>query len=247
MVRLLFSFCLLALPLAAYAGETACVYAVSGDVQLMKTGGTAWLPAAKGMPVSEGYKLKTGRKASCEILFKDGTFLKVAAGTETSFDELQIAPEGRNYLFTLLRGRALWLAAKLKKLKSRFSVHTPSSVCAVRGTDFAVIVSSSGETNVGLFEGAMLVSGAGEGRQEKELLAGSEAFTAGGEVAVEARFSRLMQAEKRRYEKLKDRVEKLRKRMEEREGFVDDYVNRQRKKLSELERRRQEKLNKRGK
>lgn len=247
MVRLLFSLCLLALPLAAYAGETACVYAMSGDVQLMKTGETAWLPAAKGMPVSEGYKLKTGRKASCEILFKDGTFLKFGSDTETSFDELQVTPEGRDYLFRLLRGKALWLAAKLKKLKSRFTVHTPTSVCAVRGTDFAVMVSTSGETNVGLFEGAMAVSGAGEGQQEIELPAGSEAFTSGGEVAVQARFSRLMQSEKQRYEKLKNRVEKLRKRMEEREGFVDDFVNRQQKKLSELERRRQEKLDKRGK
>ncbi|HBA60726.1 MAG TPA: hypothetical protein DCZ92_07895 [Elusimicrobia bacterium] len=244
MFKLLLTLSFIAFPLSASAGATACVYALSGDVQLMKTGETAWLPAAKGMPVAEGYRLKTGDKASCELIFKDGTFLKVDPGTETSFDELKITPEGRTYIFKLLRGKALWLAAKLKKFKSKFSVHTPVSVCAVRGTDFAVMVSSTGETNVGLFEGVMAVSG--PDGQEKELLAGSEASAAaGGEVAVQNRLSRLMQVEKRRYEKLRGRVEALRKRMDERDGFVDDYINRQQTKLDALEKRRQEKLDKR--
>jgi hypothetical protein len=244
MFKLFFALSLLAFPLSTRAGETACVYSLAGTVEIMKAGETAWQPADKGTPLAEGYKVRTGDKANCEIIFKDGTFLKLDAGTETAFDELKTAPEGRSFLFSLLRGKSLWMAAKIKTLKNKFSVRTPSAVCAVRGTDFSIVVSSSGETEAGLFEGKMAVSD--NAQKEKEILAGSEASVAsGGEVAVQARFSRLMEAEKRQYEKLKNRVENLRKRMEARDGFLDDYVNRQQKKMSDFDARRAEKLNKR--
>ena len=242
MFKLFLTLSLLGLALPVRAGEVACVYGLAGTVEILKKGETAWQPAAKGMPLAEGYRLKTGEKANCEIIFRDGTFMKQDADTETAFDELRSAPEDRSFLFNLVRGKCLWMAAKMKSLKNKFSVRTPSSVCAVRGTDFSIIVSSGGETEAGLFEGRMAVS---VGAREKELTAGSEASVAGGEVAVQARFSRLMEVEKKRYEKLKNRVETLRKRMEARDGFVDDYVSRQQKKISDFDARRAEKLDKR--
>jgi len=233
---------LLALPAAANAGETGCVYDLKGAVMIMKAGQTDWTAARKGLPVSEGDRLKTGAQAWCELFLKDGTFIKMEGDSETAVDTLKVTPEERSFSFSFLKGKALWMAAKLKAKMSSFSVRTPSAVCAVRGTDFSIIVSTSGGTTVGLFEGKVAVSGAA---QEKELLAGGEASADAGGVAVQARMSRLMKAEERRYARVKGRVEALRKRLAERDTFLDEYISRQEKKLSELENRRKEKLGKR--
>ena len=234
-------FALAALP--AGAGETGCVYDLKGDAAILKAGQAAWSAARKGQPVAEGDRLKTGPQAWCEILFKDGTFIKLEEDSETAAEALKATAAERIFAFSFLKGKALWMAAKLKgKMTSKFSVRTPSAVCAVRGTDFSILVSTSGQTSIGLFEGKVAVSGPAE---EKELLAGGEASVDAGGVAVQARMSRLMKAEERRYAKLKGRVESLRKRLAERDTFIDDYIGRQNKALSDFENRRKEKLGKR--
>jgi len=123
------------------------------------------------------------------------------------------------------------MAARLKHKASKFEVRTPSAVCAVRGTDFTIDLASAA-AEIGLFEGQ---------------LAGSEAVVSGpgAEAAVSAHFSGLMQAEQRRYLKLKKRAEDLRRKLETRENFIDDFVRIQQQKLQDFDNRRREKLNKR--
>lgn len=226
----------------AAAGQVACVYELEGPVYLQKAGGTREA-ARKGAPLNEGDALSTGDKAWCELLFKDGSFVKLEAGSEVSAEKLAADKEGRIFSFSFLRGKALWMAAKLKKMAAaKFSVRTPGAVCAVRGTDFTMIVSTAGETAVGLYEGEVALSNeAGE----KTLSAGGEAAAGPAGITVESRMSSLMRAEERRYRRVKGRVESLRKRLAEREDFIDDYMLRQEKKLSDFEQRRQEKLKKR--
>lgn len=242
MNKLLLALFLAAPAAQAAAGAVGCVYDLDGAVTVQKAGAADWRPAAKGIPVSEGDKLRTGAKAWCEILFKEGTYVKMEENSETGADELKVSPAERSFSFSLLKGKVLWMAAKLKwKAASRFSVRTPSAVCAVRGTDFTLLVSTSGATSVGLFEGKVALS---SGTVEKELLAGGEAAASGGEIAVQGRLSALMKAEQRRYERVKGRVEKLRARLAERDTFIDDYVSRQEKALSDFEKRRNDKLGK---
>lgn len=234
-----------AAPAAAAAVAAGCVYDLNGPVTVMKAGAQEWSPASKGLPLAEGDRLRTGANAWCEIFFKDGTYVKLEADSETAAEELKSGPAGRSFSFSFLKGKALWMAARLKwKAASRFSVRTPSAVCAVRGTDFTMIVSTSGHTSVGLFEGKVAVSsGTAEGAGQ-ELLAGGEASVGGGQLAVQRRLSALMKAEERRYERVKGRVEQLRRRLAERETFIDEYVSRQQKTLSDFEKRRNEKLGK---
>jgi len=241
MKTILFSLFLGLTAAPAVAGETGCVYDLKGTVSVMKAGRTDWAAAKKGLPVTEGDRIKTGPRAWCEILFKDGSFIKMEEDSETAADTLRATAEERLFSFSFLKGKALWMAAKIKSRTASFSVRTPSAVCAVRGTDFSIMVSTSGGTTVGLFDGKVAVSGAA---QEKELLAGGEASVDGGGVAVQARMSRLMKAEERRYARLKGRVEALRQRLEQRGAFIDEYISRQEKALSDLENRRKEKLGK---
>lgn len=233
---------LLARAAAAFAGETGCVYDLSGPALIKKAASGAWQPARKGVPVAEGDSLSTGQGAWCEILFRDGTFIKMEENSETAAETLRTSAEERTFSFSFLKGKALWMAAKVRgAAASRFSIRTPSAVCAVRGTDFSMLVSTSGQTTVGLFEGKVELS---SGTARQELLAGGEASASYGDIAVQARLSRLMQAEERRYARVKDRVENLRKRLAERDSFIDDYIARQQKALSDFEARRKEKLKK---
>jgi len=242
MKRIILALFLALAAMPAAAGETGCVYDLKGETQIMKAGGAGWTPARKGLPVAEGDRVRTGPQAWCEILFKDGSFIKMEADSETAAEELKVTAEERVFSFSFLKGKALWMAAKLKKkATSKFSVRTPSAVCAVRGTDFSMIVSTAGETTVGLFEGKVAVSDAAG---EKELLAGGEASAGAGGVAVQARLSRLMKAEERRYARVKGRVESLRKRLAERDTYLDEYITRQEKALSDFDLRRRQKLGK---
>lgn len=243
MKKLLLAAALLCCPFRLMAGETGCVYDLKGTVEIRKSGLKTWEPATKGRPVAEGDAVRTGAGAWCEILFKEGSFIKLEENSEAAAESLKVSSEERAFTFSFLKGKALWMAAKLRgKLLSRFSVRTPSMVCAVRGTDFSMIVSTSGRTTLGLFDGKVALT---EGAVEKELLSGGEASADAAGLTVQGRLSKLMKAEERRYSKVKNRVENLRKRLAERDAFIDDYINRQQKKLSDFDARRKEKLKKR--
>ena len=227
-----------ALPLLA--APPGCLYDLGGTVEIHKAGAPGWAPARKGDTLDQGDRVRTGEKAWCELLLRDGSYVKLDAGSETAADELKASADGRFFSFSFLRGKALWMAARLKaKTASKFSVRTPSAVCAVRGTDFSITVSTSGETAVGLFEGAVALTGAA---QETELAAGQEAYAGPGGLTVEGRLSKFMKAEERRCAKLRSRVEGLRKRLAERETFLDEYMAKQAKKLADFDSRRAEKL-----
>ena len=222
--------------------SAACVYKYSGDVQLLEPGTTSWLIVTGAVPLKEGTRLKTGAGASCELLAGDGTFINLYENSETVVETLKLEPETRNYSFNFIRGRILWLAAKALHKTSNFTIKTPSAVCAVRGTDFTIDVSSE-TSEIGLFEGELDINSNGKGTV---LLAGSEAVTdPAAEVRVLPRFSALMQAEKRRYLRLKKHAEDLRKKLAARANFVDEFLQAQRKKFQDLENRRREKLDKR--
>lgn len=224
------------------SSTTACIYKYSGVVQLMEPGAASWLTVKSAVPLKEGTRLKTGPGASCEILAGDGTFINLYENSETVIETLRLETDTRNYVFNFIKGRILWLAAKIKRKASKFDIRTPSAVCAVRGTDFSIIVSSAA-SDIGLFEGQLDIQSNGK---ETVLSAGSEALTGpGSEVRVSPRFSALMEAEKRRYLRLKKHAEDLRKKLAARDGFIDGYLQERQKKLQDLENRRLEKLNKR--
>ncbi|HBB67424.1 MAG: hypothetical protein A2X28_08850 [Elusimicrobia bacterium GWA2_56_46] len=225
------------------APATACVYQYKGEVLLIEPGYETWLPLRSAVTLREGARLKTGPGAWCRILAADGTFINLYENSETLVERLRLEKDNRDYGFNFIKGRILWMAARLKHKASKFEVRTPSAVCAVRGTDFTIDLASAA-AEIGLFEGQLDVKSGGK---ETVLAAGSEAVVSGpgAEAAVSAHFSGLMQAEQRRYLKLKKRAEDLRRKLETRENFIDDFVRIQQQKLQDFDNRRREKLNKR--
>lgn len=241
---------LTAMMLAAAAGPAAaqdvaaaaCVYKYAGDVRLLEPETSAWINVERGLPLKEGIRLRTGPGASCELLAGDGTFISLSENSETVVEKLRLEADTRDYGFNFIKGRILWLAAKVLRKTSSFTIRTPSAVCAVRGTDFSIDVSSAA-SEIGLFDGELNISSNGK---ETVLSAGSEALTApGAGTRVLPRFSRLMEAERRRYLRLKKHAEDLRKKLAARENFLNELIQARQKRLRDLENRRQEKLEKR--
>ncbi|OGS06335.1 MAG: hypothetical protein A2270_07885 [Elusimicrobia bacterium RIFOXYA12_FULL_51_18] len=219
----------------------ACVYQHKGDVQLLEAGGRSWLTLKSAVSLKEGARLKTGAGAWCQVLAGDGTFINLYENSETVIETLRLKEDTRDYRFNFIKGRILWMAAKVKHKFSKFEIRMPSAVCAVRGTDFSIDVTSA-TSEIGLFEGELAVSSDGK---ETALSAGSEAVVESGSGArVSDRFSRLMETEKRRYLKLKKHADALRLKLEGRENFINEFVRIQQKKLQDFETRRREKLNK---
>jgi len=227
---------------AGSPSATACVYQYKGDVRLLPAGSQSWLTLKSAVPLKEGSRLKTGAGAWCQILAGDGTFINLYENSETVVETLRLDKDGRDYGFNFIKGRILWMAAKLKHKMSKFEIKTPTAVCAVRGTDFTIDVASA-TADVGLFEGQLDITSDG---RATTLSAGGEAVASPGSgVRVSERLSKFMKAEQRRYLKLKKHADDLRLKLEARENFIDEFVQAQQQKLQDLENRRQEKLNKR--
>jgi hypothetical protein len=171
------------------------------------------------------------------VLIAEGTFINIYENSETTLEKLRLHGGERDFSFKFIKGRILWMAAKIKRKVSRFEVKTPSAVCAVRGTDFTIDLASA-TADIGLFDGEMAIRAGGT---ETPLAAGSEAV-AGEDVKVSGKFSRLMEVEKRRYLKLRKRAEELRAKLAARDNFIQEHVQARQKKLQDMEQRRRKKL-----
>ncbi|HOW88948.1 MAG TPA: FecR family protein [Elusimicrobiales bacterium] len=225
---------------AADGGTAACVYQYGGDVRVMEPGSREWIRVEGIVPLREGCRVRTGRRSWCRLLAGDGTFVNMYEDSETVAETLKLDEQGRDCVFELVKGRVLWMVARLERVAAKFRVRTPSAVCAVRGTDFFIGVSSD-SSRIAMFDGQVDVL---EGGGETALPAGSEAV-AGQEagLAVSPALSPAMEAEKRRYLKLRKHVETLRRRLAAREISIEELLKARRGKLRKFEDRRREKLN----
>jgi len=133
----------------------ARVKKISGDVRVKDAGSEEWAALEGEMPLNSADSIKT-LDGVAEVYLDDKGSITVGRNTELELASL--AKE--ESVFSLKFGN---LAAKIQHfLNERFKmqVRTPSAVCAVRGTEFAVEYSQLGkETGVAVFdEGRLAVS-----------------------------------------------------------------------------------------
>ncbi len=132
-----------------------------GQVHIQKGGENFWLPVEKGMPLEQGDHLKTEARSSAEILVDDGSQIKLEENTEITLSELSADSQTRSISASvyLWFGRMLSNISRFAHSRSRFEVQTPTVVAGVRGTDFAVEVLDTKQTDVGVFDGEVTVAG----------------------------------------------------------------------------------------
>jgi hypothetical protein len=124
-------------------------------VQKRAVGALQWENVTPGEKIEEGSSIKTGLNSQIEIVTEEGHRFVVHSETTLSFTSLQ-ADETKARLDS---GRVLSKVVKLKE-KQRFSVQTPTAVCAVRGTEFET-VSGQGGTFVSVYHGVVGVAALG--------------------------------------------------------------------------------------
>jgi hypothetical protein len=153
----------LLLLLGGLAGELlaapARVEKVRGDVVKRGVSALAWEKVNPGEKVEEGSTLRTGINAQAEVITPQGHRLVVRQETSLEFTSLQDDLTQTR----LEKGRVL---SKVKKLQGqeRFTLQTPTAVCAVRGTEFDTVTGDGG-TMVSVFRGAVGVAALGSNRE----------------------------------------------------------------------------------
>ncbi|MBI3296906.1 MAG: FecR domain-containing protein [Elusimicrobia bacterium] len=198
---------LLAAPAFAADDWSPRVTGVKGEVLIYPEGSDEGLPAEAGTPLEDGDRVETGKGASAELAMEPDSVVELGAKTSFTMGSTQKADSW----FSIDLGSFL---GKFKSMtERRFTVRTPTAVCAVRGTEFGVDVDEKGETMVGVFdEGKVGVSGAGEeGAEETLLSAKSELVFKPGQRPGRPRPLRHFKARQGRIEHLRARRAELRR------------------------------------
>lgn len=142
---------------------------ISGTVMVKTVAGDEWSKITGEMPLDPNDMVKTSGDSVAEVYLDDKGAISLGRNTELEISSLA----QDDAIFTLNFGS---LVAKIKHFlneKHKMQVRTPSAVCAVRGTEFAVEYSQLGkESSVAVFdEGRVAVTQDGEsGRDPQEYL-----------------------------------------------------------------------------
>lgn len=133
----------------------ARVKKISGDVRVKASGSEEWAVLEGELPLDFADSIKT-TDGVAEVYLDDKGVVTVGRNTELEMSSLGKGESS----FTLKFGN---IAAKIQHFldeKLKMKVYTPSAVCAVRGTEFAVEYSQLGkDTGVAVFdEGRLAVS-----------------------------------------------------------------------------------------
>ncbi|MCX5785786.1 MAG: FecR family protein [Elusimicrobia bacterium] len=122
---------------------------VSGEVSVKPEGADEWSKIEGAMPLEKGDSVKTSSDGTAEIYLDDKGSMTLGRNTELEF----VSVEKTESSFTLKAGS---IAAKIQHFlneKFKMQVKTPSAVCSVRGTEFAVEYSQLGkETSVAVYD-----------------------------------------------------------------------------------------------
>ncbi len=119
-----------------------------GDVSAMRDGKR--INIAMGTNLESGDLIKTGKGGTVSLVYKDGSKLTVKEKSHIKIGSKNI-PGSDN--ITLLAGNLNGKFTRLKKGQRK--VYTPTTICAIRGTEFEIGVSKNGNSRVELKEGKL--------------------------------------------------------------------------------------------
>ncbi len=136
------------------SAESAHVYKIKGEIFYRENSSAQWKKlreSDENMTLKSGYEIRTSRASSIEILMDDGSKIKMAPLSYSKLEEENQTESKLNLFAGKIRN---WV----KKFSKKFSIKTPTAVCAVRGTDFVTSVDAEGNTRVEVYDGRVLTS-----------------------------------------------------------------------------------------
>lgn len=131
-----------------------------GDVLVQRKGKIEWDKVESNSPVYPTDVIKTGKDSECNIVFDEGTVLRIENNAEIAFENLTADEAGIHKIFGMnqVKGRVVYNIERLASKDSKFSVRTRVCVAAVRGTEFATEVKEDQTTEIAVFSGAVTVA-----------------------------------------------------------------------------------------
>jgi hypothetical protein len=113
------------------------VTGLSGSATVQHAAGNGSEPLVLNKELQQGDILRTGSGARVRVTLRDSTVLSLGADSELRLDHLAVSapPANPGSLFTLGGGFLRTVVGRLQP-GSRFEIHSPSMVAAVRGTDW---------------------------------------------------------------------------------------------------------------
>lgn len=148
---------LILIPLFLSAGQSlldaaqmaAVITAAKGDVQVLPYQQTKPNAAKVGDFIYEGDTLKAGKGSQAAVTFANGAVVKINQNTEFAIDMTQSAEDIGTKIKMV--GGKIWASVRPK---SKFEIHTPVAVVAVRGTEFETNL-LGGRLSLAVFSGTV--------------------------------------------------------------------------------------------
>jgi len=136
---------------ASASKAIALTLRISGKVMLRKTGNKKAVPLKFGTPLDDGDWIGTGNDGSVTIVFADDkSQIKIRPNTEIVINGKRDKRSNIAKRISMDIGK---IYAKVTKQQCTFEIATPTSVASVKGTEFWMLVSENGLTEVLTMEG----------------------------------------------------------------------------------------------
>lgn len=125
---------ILLVAMVAWAAPIGKITGVTGNVDIMPAGDTQARKLITGDTVNTGDIIRTKGKSRVEVSFNDGNILRLAENTRLKISDYMSGKDKNVSVISLLRGKIQNTVKNIGGAGGRYEVHTPTSVCGVRGT-----------------------------------------------------------------------------------------------------------------
>jgi hypothetical protein len=123
---------------SAWAAQVASLENVSGNVRVFTEGKKRGRKGMEGASLLSKHVVKTeGDDASADIIFADGSRVRVMPNSELYLSKVEINEGGAEIDMKLAAGKIFNVVNKLSK-NSRYTVNTQTAIAGVKGTVFSV-------------------------------------------------------------------------------------------------------------
>ncbi|MBI9082520.1 MAG: FecR domain-containing protein [Desulfobacterales bacterium] len=165
-------------PMTAQAAPVGNFTAVKGSVDISGADGLS-RPAQVGDPVLEGDIVRTKSKSRVEVLFGDGSILRLAPNSRIEVSQYDMGGAQDMGILKLFRGKVQSIVKRAAGFfgnkGNRFEIHTPTAVAGVRGTDFFTWY-SDGQSGAAVKEGTVYTYAANRPNQVKTVRKGQSSI-----------------------------------------------------------------------
>lgn len=179
---------------------------LAGDVKIVSDGNA--VAAKVGDSVKQGMTIKTGPKAVVDVFFGDNV-VRILENSSVVITELvrNVADNKENTEFYVQNGKMFSKVTRKLTDGEKFKVSTPTSVAAVRGTEF-MVSEEENSSNIACIDGVVIVKESGsDDSTYKEVEAGKEANVEKGKPVTVAD---LKEQNRANIQKIKDDIKAIR-------------------------------------